>query len=100
PAAKPGAHMWSSSVAILADVRLRRRTVGALRPPASLLVLVLNVVRFCRNALLAGGTFCGCFGLRARAKRLGENVADLVRPAAVMLDDLVVDVVHRSLLHA
>src|SRR6202012_5799055 len=57
-------------------------------------VFVLDLAGFAGNALLGRGPRGGLVGRLPRREPLGKNVADLIGPTAVVLDDLVGDVGH------
>ena len=66
--------------------------------PMAALVFVGNAGGLARNELLPRGTFRGLAGEVVGREGLGEDAISAVSPAAVMLDDLVSDLVHRSIL--
>src|SRR3954447_967731 len=70
---------------------------GALSVPLAAFVLVFDGLACARHPLLGGGTFGGAQGRVVARKSLGEHVAELVGPAAVVLDDVVFHFRHSSL---
>src|ERR1700704_2055854 len=76
-------------------------TIGAFRDlavPLTLVVLIRDAGRAARHLLLAGGALRRPAGQVVRGISLGEHPVDPVGPAAVMLDDLIGDLGHVSLL--
>src|SRR4051812_27287936 len=65
--------------------------------PASVLVLVGDARGLPGSVLLAGRPLCGASSVFAAGKGLRVDSIRLVRPPAVMLDDLVRDLAHLTL---
>src|SRR6185437_14277683 len=61
-------------------------------------VLILDRAGLAGDALLPGGSFGGGVGGLAGGEGLGKDVADLIGPSAVMLDDGVNDMAHGAFL--
>jgi len=57
--------------------------------PAAFFILELDFLGVPGNPLLGGGALRGFQRRRVRRKRFGENAIDLVRPAAVVLDNFI-----------
>jgi hypothetical protein len=78
---------------------IRLGPVGAfrqLRPPNAGRILVFDVPGLPRHVLFSGHAVRGLYRGLMRPERFGENIAQLVSPAAVMLYDFVMNPAHAT----